>query len=88
MTAPSNWRDVKARARAADPAWDSAARTARRAEMRGRMLASVSGAQLGEIRGQLGLTQASISQIENGTATGLEVLRTHITGLSGHPFHP
>lgn len=95
MTTPSNWRDVKARARAADPEWNSDSRSARRADMRGRMLASVSGAQLAEIRGQLGitqaqlaeatgLTQARISQIENGTATGLEVLRTYITGLGGH----
>ncbi|MCM3921234.1 helix-turn-helix transcriptional regulator [Frankia sp. AiPs1] len=95
MTTPSNWRDVKARARATDPEWDSAARTARRAEMRSQMLASVSGAQLAEIRNQLGLTQAQlaeatgltqarISQIENGTATGLDVLRTYITGLGGH----
>ncbi|MCK9894429.1 helix-turn-helix transcriptional regulator [Frankia sp. AgB32] len=95
MTTPASWRDVKARARAADPEWDIAARTSRRSEMRGRMLASVSGAQLAEIRGQLGvtqaqlaeatgLTQARISQIESGTATGLDVLRAYITGLGGH----
>jgi len=63
--------------------------------MRGRLLASVSGAQLAEIRKQLGvsqaqlaeatgLTQARISQIENGDATGLDVLRVYITGLGGH----
>lgn len=45
MTTPSNWRDVKAKARAADPAWDTEERTARRARMREEMLASVSGAQ-------------------------------------------
>ncbi|MCK9899817.1 transcriptional regulator [Parafrankia colletiae] len=94
MASPSNWRDVRARTRAADPEWDSAARTAHRAELRGRMLASVSGAQLAEIRGQLGMTQAQlaeatglsqarISQIENGSATGLDVLRSYITGLGG-----
>jgi DNA-binding XRE family transcriptional regulator len=95
MTTPSNWRDVKARARASDPTWDSAERTERRAKARAQMLAAVSGAQLAEIRGQLGLTQAQlaeatgltqarISQIENGKATGLDVLRAYILGLGGH----
>jgi DNA-binding XRE family transcriptional regulator len=95
MSAPSNWRDVKARARALDPEWDSSARAERRVESRGRMLASVSGARLAEIRTQLGVTQtqlaeatqlsqARISQIENGTATSLDTLRAYITGLGGH----
>ncbi|MDI1463951.1 helix-turn-helix transcriptional regulator [Catellatospora sp. KI3] len=95
MTTPSNWRDVKAKARAADPSWDSEERTARRARMREDMLASISGAQLAEIRKQLGMTQsqlaetaglsqARISQIEGGTATSLETLRAYVTGLGGH----
>lgn len=95
MSTASNWRDVKARARDADPDWDSADRVARRAEMREQMLASVSGAQLAEIRKQLGMTQtqlaeaaglsqARISQIENGTATNLETLRAYVAGLGGH----
>jgi len=92
---PTNWRDVKAKARAADPEWDSPDRVAQRAAMRQQMLASVSGAQLAEIRKQLGLTQvqlaeaagltqARISQIENGEATSLESLRAYVTGLGGH----
>jgi DNA-binding XRE family transcriptional regulator len=91
----SRWRDVKAKAQAADPTWDAADRQARRAQLRQEMLASVSGAQLAEIRKQLGLTQtqlaeatglsqARISQIENGTATSLENLRAYVTGLGGH----
>ena len=95
MTEASSWQDVKSRARAVDPAWDSADRVARRAEMRQEMLASVSGAQLAEIRKQLGVTQAQlaeaaglsqarISQIESGTATSLESLRAYVTGLGGH----
>jgi transcriptional regulator with XRE-family HTH domain len=63
--------------------------------MREDMLASVSGAQLAEIRKQLGLTQtqlaqaagltqARISQIENGGATTLETLRAYVAGLGGH----
>ena len=95
MTTPSNWRDVKARARAADPSWDTGERVARRARMREEMLATVSGAQLAEIRKQLGLTQtqlaeaaglsqARISQIENGSATSLETLRAYVAGLGGH----
>ena len=95
MTTPSNWRDVKAKARAADPSWDTGERVARRARMREEMLASVSGVQLAEIRKQLGLTQtqlaeaaglsqARISQIENGKATSLETLRAYVAGLGGH----
>ncbi|ROO59623.1 helix-turn-helix protein [Micromonospora sp. Llam0] len=92
---PTNWRDVKAKARAADPEWDNPSRVARRAEMRQQMLASVSGVQLAEIRKQLGMTQvqlaeaaglsqARISQIENGEATSLESLRSYVAGLGGH----
>lgn len=95
MSTSSNWRDVKAKARAADPTWDTDERVTRRASMREEMLASVSGAQLAEIRKQLGLTQtqlaetaglsqARISQIENGTATSLETLRAYVVGLGGH----
>ena len=95
MSTPSNWRDVKAKARAADPTWDDEERVARRAHMREEMLATVSGAQLAEIRKQLGMTQtqlaetaglsqARISQIENGAATSLETLRAYVVGLGGH----
>jgi len=95
MSKAANWRDVKARARAADPEWDKADRVARRARMREQMLASVSGAQLAEIRKQLGITQtqlaeatglsqARISQIENGAVTSLETLRAYVAGLGGH----
>ena len=95
MTEATNWRDVKAKARAADPTWDSAERVSRRQHMREQMLASVSGAQLAEIRQQLGLTQAQlaeaagltqarISQIESGDAVGLETLRAYVVGLGGH----
>lgn len=95
MSDASNWRDVKAEARAADPEWDSPERVARRGRMREQMLASVSGAQLAEIRKQLGMTQtqlaeaagvsqARISQIENGEVTSLETLRAYVVGLGGH----
>lgn len=95
MSDNAGWQDVKAKARAVDPEWDSQARQERRARMRAEMLASVSGAQLADIRRQLGVTQAQlaeatglsqarISQIENGTATSLENLRTYVTGLGGH----
>jgi DNA-binding XRE family transcriptional regulator len=95
MSTGSNWRDVKAKAREADPEWDNPDRVGRRSRMREEMLASVSGAQLAEIRKQLGLTQAQlaeaaglsqarISQIENGSATSLESLRAYVAGLGGH----
>lgn len=94
MSSGSSWREVKAKARAVDPSWDSAERVARRGRMREDMLAAVSGAQLAEIRKQLGLTQvqlaeaaglsqARISQIEHGEATSLESLRAYVTGLGG-----
>jgi DNA-binding XRE family transcriptional regulator len=95
MSEASNWRDVKAQARAIDPTWDTEDRVARRSRMREEMLASVSGAQLAEIRKQLGLTQAElaetagltqarISQIEKGNATSLDTLRAYVAGLGGH----
>lgn len=95
MTEFVDWRAVKARARAADPAWDDVDRVDRRREMREEMLAAVSGVRLAEIRRQLGLTQAQladatglsqarISQIENGRSVSLEVLRTYVGGLGGH----
>ena len=49
MSEPTRWRDVKARARAADPTWDTEDRTTRRAVVRQQMLALVSGAQLAEV---------------------------------------
>jgi len=39
MTKATNWRDVKAKARALDPTWDSDLRVARRQRMRAQMLA-------------------------------------------------
>jgi DNA-binding XRE family transcriptional regulator len=95
MSKGSDWRDVKAKAREIDPDRDNPDRVARRARMRAEMLASVSGAQLAEIRKQLGLTQAQladaaglsqarISQIENGQVTNLETLRAYVAGLGGH----
>ncbi|MGC4745720.1 helix-turn-helix domain-containing protein [Micromonospora sp. DT201] len=95
MTGGADWRDVKAKARELDPLWDHPDRVARRAQQREQMLASVSGGQLAEIRKQLGitqtqlaeaagLTQARISQIENGEHTSLETLRAYVTGLGGH----
>ncbi|MEU8000993.1 hypothetical protein AB0B66_07515 [Catellatospora sp. NPDC049111] len=58
MTDSPNWRDVKAKARTIDPAWDTDERTARRARMREEMLAPGSGTKPAEIHQQLGLTQS------------------------------
>ncbi|GIF24182.1 DNA-binding XRE family transcriptional regulator [Actinoplanes tereljensis] len=90
----TDWRDVKAKAREIDPHWDDADRLEQRALMREQMLASISGARLADIRKQLGMTQvqlgaatglsqARISQIENGGAVSLDVLRTYVAGLGG-----
>lgn len=89
-----SWRDVKAKARAADPTWDSTERAARHSAAREQLLASVNGAQLADLRKQAGLTQAQlaaatgltqprISQIEHGADVSLDVLRAYITGLGG-----
>lgn len=80
--------------RLVDPDWNNPERLARRARIRKEMLASVRGAQLAEIRNQLGITQeqlasasglspTQISQIENGIATPLETLRAYVHGLGG-----
>jgi DNA-binding XRE family transcriptional regulator len=95
MSRSKSWREVKAEAQAADPTWDAPERIERRAHLREGMLASVSGAKLAEIRKQLGFTQvqlaeatglsqARISQIENGSATSLDTLRAYVAGLGGH----
>jgi DNA-binding XRE family transcriptional regulator len=95
MTEAANWRDVKAKARAIDSTRDDPDRVVRHQEMRAQMLAAVSGAQLAEIRQQFGLTQtqlaeaaglsqARISQIENGDPVGLDRLRAYVVGLGGH----
>ncbi len=95
MSKPRSWREVTSEARAIDPTADAPERVVRRARMREEMLASVSGAQLADIRKQLGLTQAQlaeaaglsqarISQIESGSATSLESLRAYVVGLGGH----
>ncbi|MBM0238880.1 hypothetical protein JNW88_20185 [Micromonospora sp. ATA32] len=60
MTGGSDWRDVKAKARELDPSWAHPERVARRGQLREQMLASVSGAQLAEIRKQLGMTQTQL----------------------------
>ena len=89
-----SWREVKAKARAADPSWDSPARVAHRADAREQLLAAVNGAQLADLRKQAGLTQsqlaaatgltqARISQIEHGTDVSLDTLRAYVTGLGG-----
>jgi DNA-binding XRE family transcriptional regulator len=91
---PVSWQDVKAKVRKVDPGWDGAERVERRARIREDMLAAVSGAQLADLRKQLGLTQvqlasatgltqARISQIEHGEAVSLDTLRAYITGLGG-----
>jgi DNA-binding XRE family transcriptional regulator len=89
-----DWREVKEELRATDPDRDSPARVERRRAMRAETLAAVSGARLADVRRQLGLTQvqlagatglsqARISQIENGRSVSLEVLRTYVGGLGG-----
>jgi DNA-binding XRE family transcriptional regulator len=94
MTNFVSWDDVKAKARAADPTWDSPERAEQRRQNRTEMLAAVHGARLADLRKQFrmtqvqlaqttGLSQARISQIENGTEVSLDVLRTYVTGLGG-----
>ncbi|GAA0938888.1 hypothetical protein [Virgisporangium aurantiacum] len=83
MTEATNWRDVKAKASAADPTWDSAERVARRRQMREQMLASVSGAQLAEIRQQRGHGQKAPSQLKGSAEAGAveAVDQTRLAGV-------
>ena len=60
MTESSDRREVKARARAADPAWDNDERVVRRRQIRAQMLAAISGGQPAEISRQTGLTQNGV----------------------------
>jgi DNA-binding XRE family transcriptional regulator len=94
MTEFVRWEDVKAKARAADPDWDSEERVAMRRQVREQMLAKVGGAQLAEIRKKSGMTQvqlakatglsqARVSQIEKGESISLDTLRSYVTGLGG-----
>jgi hypothetical protein len=95
MTEAANWRDVKAKARAIDPTWDSAiawpgvSRCANRCSPPSAAPNwPRSAKQLGLTQVQLaeatGLSQARISQIENGDAVGLDTLRAYVVGLGGH----
>jgi hypothetical protein len=68
MSDASNWRDVKAAARATDAEWDNPERVARRRRMREQMLASVSGA-IGNIQLNvaLGGVAGLLRDVGNGT---------------------
>lgn len=94
MSRSVKWEDTKRKVRDQNPDWDSPQAVTRRAELREQMRSRVAGARLAELRkdqgmtqrqlaAATGLTQARISQIENGQAVGLDVLRAYITGLGG-----
>ena len=93
MNEYSQWKDVKAKARAADTrtaderaAGKQAARERREAYVRGHQLAEmrkaagVTQAGLAEI---LHVSQARISKIESGEISGIEVIRAYVTALGG-----
>lgn len=94
MAGHVRWEDVKRKVRERDPDWDAPERVVQRAELREQMRAQLAGARLAELRKEqgmtqkqlaaaTGLTQARISQIENGQTVGLDVMRSYITGLGG-----
>ncbi len=94
MSTAASWAEVKAKARKQDPQSDSETRRARRSQLREEIHARMAGARLAELRKEQGLTQvqlaaatglsqARISQIENGKTVSLDVLRAYITGLGG-----
>jgi DNA-binding transcriptional regulator YiaG len=89
----TSWRDVKAKAAAADPRSD-AERQAGLAAAAERREAYIRGHQLAEIRKAAGLTQAQVadalsvsqarvSKIEHGEISGIDVVRAYITALGG-----
>jgi DNA-binding XRE family transcriptional regulator len=93
MSDYSNWKDVKAKARAADPR-TAAERAAGKGVARERRESYIRGHQLAEMRKAAGVTQAGlaellnvsqarISKIENGEISGIEVIRAYVTALGG-----
>jgi DNA-binding XRE family transcriptional regulator len=93
MTDYAKWKDVKAKARAADPR-TAAERTTGKAAARDRRESYVRGHQLAEMRKAAGITQAGlaellnvsqarISKIESGEISGIEVIRAYVTALGG-----
>jgi DNA-binding XRE family transcriptional regulator len=94
MTEFVKWEQTKRKARAQDPDSESPQRLAQRERVKQGMLARTAGARLADLRKEQGITQkqvaaatglsqARISQIENGKTVGLDVLRAYITGLGG-----
>jgi DNA-binding XRE family transcriptional regulator len=93
-TGYSAWDDVKAKAAALDPrsetertAGQTVARERREAYVRGFQLAEIrktAGVTQAELAGTLGLSQARISKIEHGEASGIDVVRDYIAALGGH----
>ncbi|MFC6011891.1 helix-turn-helix domain-containing protein [Nocardia lasii] len=88
-----NWKDVKSKAKAADPR--SAPERARGIQQaRERHEAYLRGHQLAEMRRSAGLTQtqlaevlgvsqARVSKIESGEASGIDTVRAYVAALGG-----
>jgi DNA-binding XRE family transcriptional regulator len=94
MTEFVKWEQTKRKARAQNADSERPERVAQRELMRQEMLARTAGARLADLRKDQGITQkqlaaatglsqARISQIENGKTVSLDVLRSYITGLGG-----
>jgi DNA-binding XRE family transcriptional regulator len=89
----TSWRDVKAKAAAADPRSDTdrragqaAAAERREAYVRGHQLAEIrkaAGLAQAQVAETLGVSQARISKIEHGEISGIDVIRAYITALGG-----
>jgi DNA-binding XRE family transcriptional regulator len=89
----SEWSDVKAKGRAADPrpseeqaAGKAAARERREAYVRGHQLAEMrttAGMTQAELADVLGVSQARISKIEHGEISGIDIVRAYVAALGG-----
>ena|SRR5215472_435510 len=89
----SNWSDVKARGRQADPrtaeeqaAGRAAARERHEAYVRGYQLAEMrnaAGMTQADLAAALGVSQARISKIEHGEVSGIDVVRAYVAALGG-----
>lgn len=84
------WEDTKRRVRELNPDWEApermAARERSRAALRGAQLAQLRkniGLTQTQVAGMMGVSQARVSQIEHGRVTEVDAIRGYVEALGG-----